>query len=81
MSVLRVVGRVLVRPQLWRTSIRQVFRLAEPGWWHRVPFLPLPASDYLAFRMVTQYGRPDAAMSPDDVISYLQWCRGWDSRS
>lgn len=76
-----LIAKVLARPRLWRTAVRQMTRLAAPGWWHRVPFLPMPPADYLAFRMVTQYGKPDAAMAPDDVISYLQWCRGWDSRS
>ena len=31
-------------------------RLARPGWWRRPPFLPLPAPDYLRFRMETAYG-------------------------
>jgi hypothetical protein len=78
---MKVVGSVLLRPSLWGIALKQLFRLAQPGWWRHAPFLPLPPSDYLAFRMVTQYGSPDAAMSPDDVISYLQWCRGWDSRA
>ena len=77
----RVIAKVLTRPGLWAVAIRQIFRLARPRWWARAPFLPVPPSDYLAFRMVTQYGSPDAVMSPDDVISYLQWCRGWDSRA
>ena len=28
----------------------------RPGWWRRPPFLPLPAPDYLRFRMETAYG-------------------------
>jgi hypothetical protein len=66
---------VLARPGLWLTALRQVRRLARPGWWRRPPFLPLPDREYLAFRLVTQYGdaghRPIAA----DVVSYLAWCR------
>jgi hypothetical protein len=66
---------LLVRPGLWATAARQVARLASPGWWRRWPLLPLPDPAYLRFRMVTQYGDPDHAPEPRDVIAYLHWCR------
>jgi hypothetical protein len=41
------------------------------------PHLPVPAREYLGFRLQTQYGdishRPDA----EDVVNYLRWCRDW----
>ena len=43
-------------PSLWATAVRQALRLAAPGWWRRRPFLPLPAPDYLRFRLQTAYG-------------------------
>jgi hypothetical protein len=76
-SWLPAVGAVLRRPVLWWTGLRQLFRLARPGWWHRWPPLPLPTEDYLRFRLVTAYGRSDVAPSPDDVVAYLRWCRDW----
>jgi hypothetical protein len=67
---------VLRNPRLWPTAARQLRRTARRGWWRRPPFLPLPSPDYVRFRLLTQYG--DAATStPDDVISFLRWCRDW----
>jgi hypothetical protein len=39
-----------------------------------LPFLPLPDAGYLRFRLVTAYGDA-AAPTPDDLVSYLEWCR------
>jgi hypothetical protein len=51
--------------------------LAAPGWWHRRPWLPLPDPAYLRFRLVTQYGDPEHAPEPADVVAYLHWCRSY----
>ncbi|HET6951052.1 MAG TPA: hypothetical protein VFI47_11790 [Acidimicrobiales bacterium] len=70
------VGAVARHPSLWPTGIRQVCVLAAPGWWRRRPFLPLPASDYLRFRLQTAYGGDGrTAPAPDDLVTYLRWCR------
>ena len=70
----RAVAR---RPALWGTALRQSVRLARPGWWRRRPFLPLPDPDYMSFRMVTAYGDPAGVPQPEDVITYLRWCRDY----
>jgi len=57
------------------TAVRQLRRTAAPGWWRRWPFVPLPAPEYLAFRMVTQYGDARHRPEPRDVVNYLSWCR------
>jgi hypothetical protein len=74
---LPAVGSVLARPTLWWTGVRQVFALAPRGWWRRWPLLPLPAPAYLRFRLITAYGATDTAPLPEDVVSYLRWCRAW----
>lgn len=67
---------VVRRPSLWPTAIRQVVRLAEPGWWRRRPYLPLPSPGYLELRIVTMYGGDGTAgIDPDDVVTWLRWCR------
>lgn len=68
------VGR---HPSLWLAAVRQILVLAQPGWWRRRPFLPLPDPAYLAFRLQTAYGDPDRAPEPADVVTYLRWCRAW----
>jgi hypothetical protein len=70
----RAAAAVLLRPHLWSTAARQGFRLARPGWWRHPPFLPLPDSEYLQFRLETQYGS-DGRPDPRDLVTYLEWCR------
>ena len=70
------VAAVARRPSLWGTALRQAGVLAEPGWWRRPPFLPLPAPGYLRFRLQTAYGGAgDRAPEPADLVTYLRWCR------
>jgi len=76
LAALTVLAR---HPRLWPTGVRQALVLAAPGWWRRPPFLPLPAPDYLRFRMQTAYGGDgDRAPAPDDLVTYLRWCRALD---
>jgi hypothetical protein len=70
----RAAVAVLRRPGLWPTALRQMLRLARPGWWRRAPFLPLPDRDYVRFRMQTAYGS-DGTPEPEDLVAYLKWCR------
>jgi hypothetical protein len=70
---------VLRRPSLWPAAARLVARSARSGWWRRPPFLPLPSSSYIRFRLLTQYGDSEAEPAADDVVSYLRWCRHWPS--
>lgn len=80
-----IVAAVVVRPRLWFTAVRQLVRLAPHRWWARAPFLPVPRSDYLEFRLVTQYGgghgTPGSAVRAVDVVDYLEWCREWNANS
>jgi hypothetical protein len=65
------------RPGLWGTAVRQVAVLAPPGWWRTSPHLPLPDRRYLRFRLQTAYGDADRPPEPEDVVTYLHWCRAW----
>ena len=68
---------VALKPHLWPTALRQMFRLAPRGWWRRKPFLPLPDRDYLRFRLQTQYGDASHEPIPYDLVAYLEWCRSY----
>jgi len=73
-----MVLAVLAHPSLWATALRQVTRLAPAGWWRRAPYVPLPDPAYMRFRMVTAYGGAgDAVAEPEDLLTYLRWCRAW----
>ena len=63
-------------PSLWLEAGRATFALAPRGWWRRPPFLPAPDAAYLAWRVHTAYGSADAEVTPEDVISYLEWRKG-----
>jgi hypothetical protein len=67
----RQLRPVLVRPWLWSPALR----LAPRGWWRRPPHLPVPDPSYLRFRMVTMYGDATHVPEPDDLVTYLEWCR------
>jgi hypothetical protein len=70
------LAAVARHPSLWATGARQALVLAAPGWWRHRPFLPLPAPDYLRFRLQTAYGGAgDRAPEPADLVTYLRWCR------
>jgi hypothetical protein len=72
----RALLAVAAHPSLWVTGARQALVLARPGWWRRSPFLPLPAPDYLRFRLETAYGgQGDRPIEPADLVAYLRWCR------
>ena len=66
---------VAVRPWLWGTAVGALFALAPRRWWTRAPFLPIPDADVIGWRKATAYGSSSAPMTPDDVVSYLQWRR------
>lgn len=70
-----VVAAVARRPRLWPAALRQGRRLAPRRWWARPPFLPTPDREWLRFRAETQYGDPDRAPEPDDVVTWLEWSR------
>ncbi|HZA78346.1 MAG TPA: hypothetical protein VE623_18355 [Acidimicrobiales bacterium] len=72
----RAAAAVARHPSLWATGVRQALVLAAPGWWRRRPFLPLPTPEYLRFRLQTAYGgEGDRDPDPDDLVTYLRWCR------
>jgi len=51
------------------------WRFRRRRWHRRFPFLPLPAMDYLRWRMHTAYGDHDAVPPMGDVIRYARWAR------
>ena len=58
------------RPVGWRA----------PGWWRRPPFLPLPAPTTSGSGWRPRTAAPgDQPPEPDDLVTYLRWCRNWPS--
>lgn len=74
----RLGAAVSRRPDLWLTALRQGRRMAPRAWWRHAPYLPLPAPDYLRFRLQTMYGGEHPVPAPADVVRWLDWARTAD---
>ncbi|HEX5179515.1 MAG TPA: hypothetical protein VFW04_09310 [Gemmatimonadaceae bacterium] len=62
-----------MRPPLAIDLLRVAWRFRRRDWYRRPPFLPLPARDYVRWRMYTAYGDYDAIPPVEDVIRYARW--------
>jgi hypothetical protein len=70
---LQLTWRALLAPTLAVDLLRVAWRFRHRHWYRRFPFLPLPATTYVRWRMYTAYG-DDAAIPPaDDVIAFARW--------
>jgi len=65
--------RAAVRPALASSLLRVAWRFRARGWYRRFPFLPLPARDYVRWRMHTAYGSYDSVPPAADVERYARW--------
>ncbi len=64
---------VAIRPGLWIEGLRFLGAMAEPGWWRRPPFFPVPEPGYLRWRIATAYGSEDHPVRPHDLVAVLRW--------
>lgn len=71
------VRAVARRPHLWRVALRAWRAHVPNGWWRHTPFLPMPDRAWIQFRLQTAYGDPNRAPEPADVVTWLEWLRGW----
>ena len=71
--VVTLGARAIVRPRVAVDLVRVAWRFRRRGWYTRPPFLPLPARDYVRWRMYTAYGDYDAVPPAEDVIRYARW--------
>lgn len=76
---LRLALYSLRSPRTAAALLRVAWRFRRRGWWHRPPFLPLPATDYLRWRMHTAYGDARAVPPAEDVVRYARWAVRDDS--
>lgn len=65
--------RAMRRPATGVALVRVAWRFRRRQWWRHAPFLPLPARDYLRWRMHTAYGESDVVPPADDVERYARW--------
>jgi hypothetical protein len=71
--IVTLAARSLAHPTLAAHLLRVAWRFRARGWWRRFPFLPLPAREYVRWRMHTAYGDSDAVPPAEDVARYARW--------
>jgi hypothetical protein len=71
--MLTLALRSLRDPATGVALLRVGWRFRRRSWWRRFPFLPLPARDYVRWRMHTAYGDHDAVPPADDLVRYARW--------
>jgi hypothetical protein len=73
--VLGLVARAALRPGLALDLLAAAWSFRRRSWWRRPPFLPLPSTEYLRWRMYTAYGDEAAVPPADDVVRFARWRR------
>jgi hypothetical protein len=65
--------RAIANPFLAIDLLRVAWRFRHRHWYRRFPFLPLPAQNYVRWRMYTAYGDEAAIPPAEDVIAFARW--------
>jgi hypothetical protein len=72
---LRLACRAALNPRLAADLLRVVWAFRRRNWWTRAPFLPLPDTAYVRWRMYTAYGEENAVPPLGDVVRFVRWRR------
>jgi hypothetical protein len=72
---LQLAWRAVLHPSDGVALLTVAWRFRSRRWYTRFPFLPLPATDYVQWRMHTAYGDHHAVPPADDVLRYARWAR------
>lgn len=68
-----LLRRSVARPRMLWLLVRAAWRFRARGWNRRLPFLPVPPTEYLAWRLHTAYGDTGALPATQDLERYLEW--------
>jgi hypothetical protein len=71
----RFVVRCLARPRLWPLLLGAAWRFRRRRWYLRPPFLPVPSTEYMRWRLHTAFGDEKAQPDVDQLEAYLKWTR------
>ena len=71
----RLFLRAVVSPRLALDLLKTGWAFRRRNWWRQAPFLPVPDTTYLAWRMYTAYGDERAVPPAIDVIRFARWRR------
>jgi hypothetical protein len=65
--------RSVLNPRTGVALLRTGWRFRSRDWYRRFPFVPLPAREYLRWRMYTAYGDEQFVPPANDVVRYARW--------
>jgi len=68
-----LAARSAIHPRDGVSLLRVGWRFRRRRWYLRPPFLPVPAMDYVRWRMLTAYGDERAIPPLHDVVRYARW--------
>ena len=78
----KILAAIARRPGLWGPALSAARSMAKKKWWLKPPFLPVPDSNWVEFRLVTAYGtteKPSDLAAKNqrvaDVIIWIEWRR------
>lgn len=77
----KLFAAVLIRPGLWKSAFTTLKSMTRERWYCRMPFLPLPDANYLAFRNSTAQGDPESLPSVKETVEWLSWCKSMQAIS
>jgi hypothetical protein len=73
MTLVGLLGQAVARPRLFGAMLRAAWRFRARGWWRRPPFLPVPPSEYLRWRLHTAYGDTGRGPTGEEMERYVRW--------
>ena len=74
-KMIKIIVAIIIRPRIWKSALVQIWRLAPNQWYRYYPYLPIPAKEWIDFRLQTAYGTTEIVPPPEDVINFLEWTR------
>ena len=63
----------MLRPRLLRQLLATAWRFRRREWYRRPPFLPLPPSEYMHWRLHTAYGSEQHTPTLAELEAYIRW--------
>ena len=73
--VFALTWRAALDPRVARDLLCLAWAMRARGWFRTPPFLPLPPTEYLRWRMYTAYGDEESLPSAPEVVRYARWRR------
>ena len=71
--IVALTWRGIRNPATGLALLRVGWRFRSRDWYRRFPFIPLPAREYLRWRMYTAYGDAQIVPTADDIVRYARW--------